>query len=126
MDRVSLAAGTALSSCVGPVDSGVAIDTNTIGGHTFIVVATDADGRQLTGRKVGRRCVTATRSNRHKPKCTISRSALTRTVNGTAGANTASLGRGRLGPGSYTVTVTVLDASGHVTGRRTLRFTVAA
>jgi hypothetical protein len=42
------ASGTTLSSCAGPVVSGVAIDTATTGAHTFSVAAADADGGTTT------------------------------------------------------------------------------
>jgi hypothetical protein len=41
-------AGTSLSSCTGPVADGAAIDTSTLGPHTFTVKAADADGGHTT------------------------------------------------------------------------------
>jgi hypothetical protein len=41
-------AGTTISSCGGPAASGGAIDTSTLGQHTFSVTATDADGGTTT------------------------------------------------------------------------------
>jgi hypothetical protein len=41
-------AGVSLTSCSGPVASGVKFDTSTAGAHTFTVKATDGDGRSAS------------------------------------------------------------------------------
>ncbi len=176
-------AGTTVASCVGPVASGVQLDTSSVGQHTFTVSASDADGgtatasatytvtsppppppppskpqlshigdaggqshagkatftftlnesarvtftfvRKVSGRKVKGHCVTPTRENLHKPKCTFTQSSKV-TVSGRTGSNTLNLTVKKLPAGHYTVTITATDTAGHVSGRTTLGFTVKA
>lgn len=40
--------GSGMGTCVGPVTNGAAIDTSTVGSHTFNVTATDAVGNMAT------------------------------------------------------------------------------
>ncbi len=153
-------AGTTVASCVGPVASGVQLDTSSVGQHTFTVIASDADGgtatasatytvtsppppppppskpqlshigdaggqshagkatftftlnesarvtftfvRKVSGRKVKGHCVTPTRKNLHKPKCTFTQSSKV-TVSGRTGSNTLNLTVKKLPAGHYTV-----------------------
>jgi hypothetical protein len=82
----------------------------------------------VTGRRVGGRCVKATRANRRKPRCSRALTAGTLRVTGKAGANTVAFSgkiSGRtLKPGNYGVLVTAL-ADGKTSAARTLRFTIA-
>ena len=82
----------------------------------------------LAGRRVGDRCVTATKALRHKPRCTrtVTTATLTRTAH-TALNTIAFSGRisGRaLKPGSYRAVFTATDAAGN-SAPKTLSFTVA-
>ena len=46
------ARGPGIASCTGPVSSGQAIDTSTVGRHTFLVTATSKDGQTTTSTSV--------------------------------------------------------------------------
>jgi hypothetical protein len=82
-----------------------------------------------TGRKVGRRCVTQTRRNKHKRRCTIPNVRGTLTFNGHAGTNRVRF-QGRLSrtktlrPGRYTLTITATDSAGNRSGPKSTSFTI--
>jgi hypothetical protein len=82
----------------------------------------------VSGRRVGGRCVKATKTNRRKTRCTRSQTAGTLSIAGKAGANTVAFSgklRGRaLPPGSYRLLVTA-QADGKTSAAATIRFTIA-
>jgi hypothetical protein len=89
--------------------------------------------RRLAGRRVGRRCVKPSRTNRRRPRCTRYKRvvALTRSVQ--PGANqTPFSGRWRdsrnrrkaLTPGGYRTTITATDAAGNTSTPQRLNFRV--
>ena len=82
----------------------------------------------VSGRRVGGRCVKATKTNRRKPRCDRSLAAGTLNVAGKAGANTVAFSgklRGRaLAPGSYRLLVTA-QADGKTSAAAAIRFTIA-
>lgn len=82
----------------------------------------------VAGRKVGGKCVKATKANRRKPRCDRAQAAGTLNIAGKAGANTVAFRgtiRGQtLKPGRYRVLVTAL-ADGKTSTATTLKFTIA-
>jgi hypothetical protein len=77
----------------------------------------------VDGRRVGRRCVKATKNNRGKPRCNRSQAAGTLNVAGKAGSSSVPFrGRG-LQPGRYRVLVTAL-ADGKRSTAKSLQFTI--
>ncbi|MDX6673925.1 MAG: hypothetical protein QOH11_1343 [Solirubrobacteraceae bacterium] len=84
--------------------------------------------QRVAGRKVGRRCVAQTSSNRRKPRCTRTVPAGTLNLSGHAGTNRVRF-QGRLSrakklkPGHYTLTITA-TASGLRSASRALSFTI--
>jgi len=82
----------------------------------------------VSGRRVGGRCVKATKNNRRKPRCSRALAAGTLRISGKAGANSVAFSgkiSGRaLKPGSYRLLVTAL-ADGKTSPARSLRFTIA-
>jgi hypothetical protein len=81
------------------------------------------------GRKVGRRCVATTRTNRRKPRCTIPNVRGSLAFNGHAGTNKVRFqGRlsrtKRLKPGRYTLTITATDSAGNRSNAKTTSFTI--
>jgi hypothetical protein len=85
--------------------------------------------QSLVGRKVKAGCVRQTRRNRHKHRCKRKVSAGTLAFTGHAGLNKVIF-QGRLSrskklkPGSYTVTITAVNAAGLTSRPRTLSFTI--
>jgi hypothetical protein len=81
----------------------------------------------VAGRRVGGRCVKATKANRRKPRCDRAQAAGTLTVAGKAGANSIAFRgtiRGRaLQPGRYRVLVTAL-ADGKRSPAKSVQFTI--
>lgn len=86
--------------------------------------------RLLPGRKVGRRCLAATRSRRHRRRCTRAvtiRPSLSFTTTpalhrlGFQGRLTR---RKKLSPGRYQVSITARDAARNLSGAKSLTFTV--
>jgi hypothetical protein len=86
--------------------------------------------RLLPGRRVGRRCLAATRARRRRPRCTraLRRGTLVR-ANVRAGRRSTPfsgrLGRRPLAAGSYRAVLRATDASGNVSRPRSLRFRIA-
>ncbi len=84
--------------------------------------------RAKPGRRVKRRCVKPTRSNRSRPKCTRFVAAGRFAVNATAGANvkkfSGRIGRRALKPGRYRATLRATDAAGNSSARKRLKFRV--
>jgi hypothetical protein len=82
----------------------------------------------VTGRRVGGRCVKATKTNRSKARCERAQAAGTLNVTGKAEANTVAFSgkiSGRaLKPGRYRMLVTAL-ADGKTSPARSIRFTIA-
>ncbi len=84
---------------------------------------------QTTGRKVKRKCVAQTKHNRHDRSCKLSKSEGTISLTGHAGTDKVSF-QGRiskhkkLGPGTYTLTITASNSSGKSRGR-SVTFTIA-
>ncbi|HEX6229985.1 MAG TPA: hypothetical protein VFZ41_11055 [Solirubrobacterales bacterium] len=73
--------------------------------------------RALRGRRVGKRCVKQTRSNRSKRRCTRFRNAASRKFNGKTGLNTLDFqgrvtARRRLSPGRYRTAAQATDSAG--------------
>jgi CSLREA domain-containing protein len=86
-------------------------------------------GRALRGRRVGGRCLKATRARRSRPRCTrysAIKPALTRRAK--AGANrlafSGRIGRKALRRGRYRAVLTATDAAGNRSARRTLSFEI--
>jgi hypothetical protein len=83
---------------------------------------------QTKGRKVKHKCVAATKDNAHDRSCKRSKNAGTITLSGHAGTDKISF-QGRvskhhkLGPGTYTLTITATNTSGKSLGR-TATFTI--
>jgi len=81
------------------------------------------------GRRVGRRCLAPTRSNRRKPRCTRRIAAGSLTHNGHAGTNKVRF-QGRLSrfrklkPGRYTLTITATDPAGNRSNTKATSFTI--
>jgi hypothetical protein len=81
------------------------------------------------GRKVGRRCVTQTRRNKHNRRCTIPNVRGTLTVTGHARTNKVRF-QGRLSrtktlkPGRYTLTITATDSAGNRSNAKSTTFTI--
>jgi hypothetical protein len=67
--------------------------------------------KRASGRRVGGRCVKATRSNRRKPSCTRTITIATRSA--TLAAGSSSLALPKLAPGRYTVSLIATDAAGN-------------
>jgi hypothetical protein len=84
---------------------------------------------QLKGRSVKRKCVAQTKHNQHDRSCKLSKSDGTITLTGRAGTDKISF-QGRvskhkkLGPGTYTLTITASNSSGKSRGR-SVTFTIA-
>jgi uncharacterized repeat protein (TIGR01451 family) len=82
-----------------------------------------------TGRRVGRRCVTLTRGNRKKRRCTIPNVRGTLSFNGHSGTNKVRF-QGRLTrtrklkPGRYTLTITATDSAGNRSNAKSTSFTI--
>jgi hypothetical protein len=92
-------------------------------------IATLTFSQPRTGRKVRRRCVSPTQSNRRKPRCTIPNVRGTLTFNGHAGTNEVHF-QGRLSrtkklkPGRYTLTITATDSAGNRSNAKATSFTI--
>jgi hypothetical protein len=86
--------------------------------------------RLLPGRRVGRRCLAATRARRGRPRCT--RAPLAGTLYRTAAAGRRStpfsgrVGRRALRPGGYRATLRATDAAGNPSAGVAIGFTVVA
>jgi hypothetical protein len=85
--------------------------------------------RLLPGRRVGRRCLAATRARRARPRCTraLLRGTLRRTgvrAGPRSTPFTGRLGRRALALGRYRATVTATDAAGNVSRPRSITFRV--
>ena len=85
--------------------------------------------RAAAGRRVGGRCVAATRRNRTAAGCTRWPLMTGRfTATGEAGVNrlrfTGRLGGLRLGPGRYRLAVTAADARGRASATRRVAFRI--
>jgi len=80
--------------------------------------------RRLAGRRRGTACVKPTRALRRAKRCT--RAVRVRTISfaATAGANAGRIPVRTLAPGSYSATLTVVDAGGNRTAPITRTFTV--
>lgn len=85
--------------------------------------------RSARGRIVGGRCVAAGAANRRAPRCRRTLSAGTVRLRASAGATTRAFSgvtsRGPIAPGSYTVLVSAVGASGQRSAIRSLHFMVA-
>jgi hypothetical protein len=90
--------------------------------------ATITIDRKTTGRRVGRRCVKATRRNSSRRKCTRYVKQGTITRNSTAGSNrlafSGRVGRKNLAVGTYRATIVARDAAGNTSRKRTLSFKI--
>jgi hypothetical protein len=80
--------------------------------------------KRASGRRVGGRCVKATRSNRRKPSCTRTITVSTRSATLVAGAT--SLALPKLPPGRYTVSLIATDAAGNKAKAVTMTVVVKA
>ena len=67
--------------------------------------------KSTSGRRVGGRCVKPSRSNRRRPRCTLTITVATRSATLAAGAS--SLALPKLAPGRYTVSLVATDAAGN-------------
>jgi hypothetical protein len=117
----SAAGGDVLTACAGTVASGAAIDTHTLGQHTFT--------QARAGRKLHGRCVAGTRKNRDKSRCARTVVAGTLKLAAHQGADTVSfagrISRARkLRPGRYTLVITAINVQGQRSAPRSLRFTI--
>jgi hypothetical protein len=87
-----------------------------------------AFARASTGRKHGRRCVKATRRNRHAEKCTLMRTIGSVRTSASSGINrwkfTGRLHNRKLSPGRYLLTVSAVDAAGRRSSPKSTWFTV--
>ena len=84
---------------------------------------------RLPGRRVGRKCVAQTRSNRHRKACTRTVGAGVLPFTGHLGSNSVRFqGRvsssRRLRPGTYTLTITATNTAGVKSAPVALRFTI--
>lgn len=79
--------------------------------------------RRTTGRKVGKRCVKATKKNRKRKACARYVSPRTLTRNAKAGANSVRF-KTKLAAGRYRLTVNARDAAGNKAKARSVTFTV--
>jgi hypothetical protein len=85
--------------------------------------------QQLSGRRVGHKCVAQTSKNRHRRACKRSVMAGTLALAGHAGSNKVAF-QGRLSsskkltPGTYTVTVTATNSRGERSAAVSLKFTI--
>ena len=85
--------------------------------------------RLVAGRRVGRRCLAATRARRHRARCTraLRRGTLVR-ADVAAGRRstpfTGRLGRRSLAPGRYRATLRATDPAGNVSRPATIRFRI--
>jgi hypothetical protein len=86
--------------------------------------------RHLKGRKVGKRCRKPTRKNRKRRRCTRFSKATGFAYNGVAGANSkkfsGKIGRRKLRPGRYRVTLTAIDSAGTRSAPKRLTVRVVA
>jgi hypothetical protein len=85
--------------------------------------------RARPGRRVGRRCVRPTRSNRRRRRCTryVRAGALTRRNQGPGRVRTrfsGRIGRRKLAPGRYRATLGATDAAGNRAAVRRVSFTI--
>jgi DNA-binding beta-propeller fold protein YncE len=85
--------------------------------------------QQVSGRRVGHRCVAQTNKNRRKRACKLSVMAGTLSFAGHAGTNKVAfqgrLSRSRkLKPGTYTLTITAANSAGARSAPASLRFTI--
>jgi hypothetical protein len=83
--------------------------------------------RAGAGRAVGGRCLAETKGNRKHHKCALIAGTLSQPAH--AGVNTLTfqgrLSRGkRLAPGTYTLVLTAIGSSGHVSAPQTIKFTI--
>ena len=85
-------------------------------------------GRSMPGRRVGRRCVKVTRSNRGRRKCKRFPAVGRFAQSASAGANTkrfsGRIGRRSLRPGRYRATLVATDAAHNASRPRRLAFRV--
>ena len=103
----------------------------TIVGYTLSAPArvTIAFSQPKTGRRVGRRCLAQTRTNKRRPKCTIPNVRGALAFNGHAGADKVKFqGRlsrtKRLKPGRYTLTMSAADTAGNRSTSKSTSFTI--
>jgi glucose/arabinose dehydrogenase len=84
--------------------------------------------RRATGRRVGTRCLAATRRLRRRPACVryLRAGTLTRTLAGgrRSVAFSGRIGRRALRAGRYRAIVTAIDGAGNVSRSRTVTFTI--
>jgi hypothetical protein len=115
--------GTGIATCSGPVASGAALNTDTLGLHTFAVTATSSDGD--TGTATATYTVVASKSSSTKPANKFTIRQLTGHPSGSIDVSLASL----TGAGTVKVTehpaglraFTVRKSAG---AKATLKFTV--
>ena len=74
--------------------------------------------KKSKGRKVGKKCVKQTASNKSKKSCALFKQVASFSGPGSVGANKASIPK-KLGPGTYRLTLTARDAAGNVTTKTT-------
>jgi hypothetical protein len=84
----------------------------------------------VAGRRVSRRCVAPTRSNRRKPTCRRTVTVGTLSFTGHVGANAVRFQgritrRKKLKPGRYTLVITATNSAGQRSLPRSLTFTIA-
>lgn len=86
--------------------------------------------RRGSGRKVGKRCVAPSRKNRRKRHCTRYTALGTVTRSSAGGATKLTIptriGKHRLTPGKYRLTITAVDTAGNVSKASTVTLTVKA
>jgi hypothetical protein len=86
--------------------------------------------RELRGRRVGERCLKATRKRRKAKRCWRYRAVQTYTRKVRAGSNvfwfTGRIGSLALAPNRYRVVMRVTDTAGNVSGNRWARFRIVA
>jgi hypothetical protein len=126
--------GYAMGSRFKAASSGGSVGT-AVGTHVSFRLTEAASMRfsvvkDLPGRKVGRRCVAPTRSNRRKPRCIRTLALGSFPLVGHAGANgfrfTGRVRGHKLAPGKYRLVETAKDAAGNVSRPQSRSFTIVS
>jgi autotransporter-associated beta strand protein len=116
--------GTGIATCSGPVASGVALDTHSLGLHTFAVTATSSDGD--TGTATATYTVVASKSSTTKPPNKFTIRQLKGHPSGSIDVTLASLvGAGTVKVAEHPAGLRAFSADKTASSKATLKLTLA-